>query len=110
MLGWSVTVHRDSWGPSMSKDKILARWDAGISGVDWVLALIKNRKGVQLAKGGYPSTFSVYAEDVLPLIGDPVPPDSPLNEPGVRNVYLNRETIAQCNSHERLLVEVWDQS
>ena len=82
MLGWSFCIlnlppekadrlfGRDAHAPF-----VLATWEAGIGGLDWVETLRKAGKATQLKNGGYPNRYTALAADVLPLIqGDGVKP------------------------------------
>ena len=73
MLGWSFCIlnlppekadrlfGRDAHAPF-----VLATWEAGIGGLDWVETLRKAGKATQLKNGGYPNRYTALAADFAP--------------------------------------------
>lgn len=82
MLGWWIRIislppdeadkliGREATAPHM-----LADWETGVCGLDWVHELLKEGKATQLKNDAYPNRYTAKARDVLPLItGDGVTP------------------------------------
>lgn len=54
MLGWAVTVWRDSAESGGTRDPIMAHWETGISGLCWLDVLIDRELARSLGGNGYP--------------------------------------------------------
>ncbi len=72
MIGWWIVVaaqtpeERDQ--AIDTKLALLANWEVGPGGIDWLHRLVKAGKASQLAFSGYPNRFTAQAFDVLPLL------------------------------------------
>ncbi len=124
MLGWAVTVYRQSEGgdrPAAFESKggvELAVWQANVHGLTWLEELASAGKAIHLGGSGYPYRFTGRAEDLLPFAENP--PDA--NRVWLRDEFdvvfdswvgktrINRAAIEQCRPEEWLLVEAWDES
>lgn len=113
MLGWKVYVKKES-------DTLIASWCVGLGGLAWINSLVKEGSAQDLGGNGYPNSYSVRADVLLPKIY----PNPPLNE-GANlvigedyilsgsnswNVDLNQAEIEKCDPSEILIIEGWDLS
>lgn len=120
MLGWEVMVFRaaDATG-ARSDEPLLATWQTGPFGLQWLNELVKQGKAISLGGDGYPKRYSVRANVLLPIItGGPPPSEGPavigddyfLPKGWNSTVTVDRARVLACSSDELLLVEAWDQS
>ena len=132
MLGWWFCIINL---PPEEVDKIIGRearapfvladWEAGISGLDWVRALLKEGKATQLKNGGYPNRYTAKAADILPLIhGNGIKPphdgiwtfgtddgEEYALPPGwMEKPNLRLDNIRHCPSDALLTIDAWDRS
>lgn len=83
MLGWQIFIHRQVSGQSPdvtnpTNESLLATWMTGIGGTDWLDALVKEGKAVDLGGNRYPCRYTAIAANVLPKIScGPPPHDGP---------------------------------
>lgn len=129
MLGyWIVIAPQTSAGQDAIVDRkqsLLAQWEAGLGGIDWLEQLVAQGKATKLRGDGYPNRYVALAQDVLPLIGgDGVKPaddgvwlfgmdegEEYAQPPGwMDKVNLHRENIAACRPDALLAIDAWDQS
>lgn len=122
MLGWFIVVYEqipEERASAPTKEARLARWEAGLGGVDWLEGLVKVGKAERLIDGGYPSRYAALARDVLPLIaggppchvGPMVVGDDYVTPGGwIGQVTIDNVKVAQCSPDQPLTIEVWDQS
>ena len=132
MLGWLFSVLNVPpervdrlIGHEATAPFLLATWEAGIGGLDWIETLRKEGKATQLKNGGYPNRYTAMAADVLPLIqGDGVKPvddgiwtfgvdegeeyATPPGWMGTPNPRL--DNIQSCPSDALLTIDAWDLS
>ena len=107
-LGWHIRVCRQSDGgvsPATAdspEGTLLARWEAGLNGLDWLDELVKEGKAIDLGGNGYPCRYTAAAEYLFPRIVD--------MPPGAKVVWSSALLVAQCRLDEWLIVEAWDQS
>jgi len=115
MLGWEITVYRqvDSGSkPAMAKSpqgNCLARWRTRSEGLDWIKALVKEGRAIDLGGDGYPSFYTATAGQLIPrVLNGPAGALTSL-APGM-NPEIDRVLAEDCRPDEWLIVEVWDQS
>jgi len=123
MIGWWIVVaaqtpeERDR--AADTKPAVLANWEVGPGGLDWLRQLVKAGKASQLFFSGYPNRYTAKAGDVLPLLaggppahcGPPIIGDDyvmPANWKG--NVIFHHDKIAACSPDQVLTIDAWDQS
>ncbi|MFB8236599.1 hypothetical protein ACFC58_08600 [Kitasatospora purpeofusca] len=107
MLGWWFVVTVPAAGDG--EDVVLAKWETGIGGLDWIAGLVAAGRAEQLGFDGYPLRYTARADDVLPLLADGSVPDAgPGAEFRPRELYPDR--IAACPADALLTVDAWDQS
>jgi hypothetical protein len=127
MLGWHVSVYRQPDGghspatfesPSGTR---IAVWQAGWGGLNWLNALAKEGKVIDLDGNGYPSRYTARAEILVPYIVEEafpandtwiIPEGSVIVDPSayVGKTRVDKQGAQQCRPDEWLLVEVWDES
>ncbi|MEE1782822.1 hypothetical protein PUR71_07825 [Streptomyces sp. SP17BM10] len=117
MLGWWIGIAEvdpeeyDRVTPEQRRAALLARWEVGLNGLDWVEDLVAAGKAEQLLRGGYPSRYAARAEHVLPLLAEGAVPGSGAGQLSrVRALETHPERIAACPADRALTIEVWDQS
>ncbi len=126
MLGWRVIVTQlapEEYEAATDIDrrtKMLASWEVGLGGTDWLDELIKEGKASLLSdNGGYPCRYTAKACDVLPLLmagppphaGPPVFGDDyvlPGNWSG--RVTIHHDRLAACPLDQVLTIDAWDLS
>ncbi|MFC5663758.1 hypothetical protein ACFP3U_12270 [Kitasatospora misakiensis] len=103
MLGWWFVV-RAPVGEE-GEGVVLAKWETGLRGRDWIEALVAAGRAQQLQFDGYPCRYTARAGEVLPLLADGSMPgaDWRLGE-------LHPARIAACPPDALLTVIAWDQS
>lgn len=123
MIGWWIVVaaqtpeQRDE--AADGKASILANWEVGPGGTDWLHRLVKAGKATQLSFSGYPNRYTAQAGDVLPLLAGGPPAHRgpaiigddyvmPANWKG--KLILHEDRIAACPSDQVLTIDAWDQS
>ncbi|MFB6890535.1 hypothetical protein ACFCX4_14595 [Kitasatospora sp. NPDC056327] len=106
MLGWwfVVTAPADGGG----EDVVLASWETGLGGLDWIAGLAGAGRAEQLRFDGYPLRYTVRAGEVLPLFDGGALPSGPHASHWRRE--LHPERIAGCPPDALLTVDAWDQS
>lgn len=100
----------------VNKDALLATWEAGLFGADWIAQLCEQGKASQLAFNGFPNRYTASADVIAPLLLAGIaeaedgifPQDKLTGWPGSITVHPQR--IAACASGQLLTIEVWDQS
>ena len=124
MIGWWIVVaaqtpeERDD--PAADRRAaILATWEIGLGGLDWLHTLVDAGKAEQSSFCGYPNRYTAKAGEVLPLLADGPPPHRgmavigddyvmPANWKG--NVAFHPERIAACSADQMLTIDAWDLS
>jgi hypothetical protein len=122
MLGWNISVYRQKNGGSgpgtgqADEAAMLAEWQTGFYGADWVFDLVKRGKATQLLGGGYPCLWTATARYVIPHLAEDA------NEVWVAGPYdiltdkwkgatvIDEATVVACGKDEWLLIEAWDES
>lgn len=68
MLGWWITVFSDE---DRQESHLIASWECGIGGADWLGELCQAGNAVQTEnKGGYPDVYQTQAKHVVPWLLD----------------------------------------
>ncbi|WP_313623910.1 hypothetical protein [Achromobacter sp.] len=131
MIGWWIIVstgspeERDRATPEARRAAILAQWETGAGGIDWIEHLTQVRKAAKYASGGYPNRYAARARDVLPLIeGGGILPSKDgvwifgidegeeyAQPPGwIGKVQVHADRVAACSPDQILTIDAWDQS
>lgn len=121
MLGWGIVVYRR---PSGSEDpgsdrKVLARWETGVAGLNWIKDLVKSGKAVYFSEGGYPNRYTFPAGVLLGVLRQGLPVHnslevfgddyhSPVGWNGM--IEIDRVELEACNPEEVLFLDAWDLS
>ena len=73
MLGWWISVFSDA---DRQEPHLIASWECGVSGADWLDELCKEGRATQTEnKGGYPDVYQMQARHVAPwLLGGRISP------------------------------------
>lgn len=114
MGGWSVTVVRQSvedYGRNPDREKVLAYWTVGHTGIRWINELVGRGEVRQVKDGGYPNIYTAPARVIAPLLASDEPPSGTtirMFEP--REVSIKRDELSNCPPDEMLTIAVWDQS
>nr|BEK70234.1 hypothetical protein KPHV_74610 [Kitasatospora purpeofusca] len=103
MLGWWFVVTVPAAGDG--EDVVLAKWETGIGGLDWIAGLVAAGRAEQLRFDGYPHRYTARAGEVLPLLVD-----GSVFGAGIRRRELYPDLIAACPAEALLTVDAWDQS
>ncbi|MER6363465.1 hypothetical protein [Kitasatospora sp. NPDC001527] len=107
MLGWWFLVKAPATGEG--EGEVLAQWETGLGGLDWIAALVGAGRAEQSRFDGYPLRYTARAGDVLPLLAD-----GSVFDTGPGAEYRRREQfperIAVCPPDALLTVDAWDQS
>jgi hypothetical protein len=132
MLGWWICIINSTperadklLGRKARAPFVLADWETGVGGLEWVRKLLKDGKATQLKNGAYPNRYTAKACDVLPLITD----DGVKNaDNGVwvfgmddgeeyalppgwsENPNLREDNIRKCPPEAVLTIDAWDLS
>ena len=68
MLGWWISVFSDA---DRQEPHLIASWECGVSGLDWLDELCKEGRAVQTEnKGGYPDVYQTQVRHVFPRLLD----------------------------------------
>lgn len=119
MLGWLVIVSTSSSEESNVSDNVIARWEVGPGGTNWIEKLVRSGKAEQQSFSGYPSRYIARAGDILPLLAEGPPAHTgpaifgddyvlPANWRGQVTMYSER--IQSCTNESMLTIDAWDQS
>ncbi|HRA82102.1 MAG TPA: hypothetical protein PL024_11430 [Thauera sp.] len=123
MIGWWIVVaaqtpeERDR--AIDTKPAVLANWEVGPGGIEWLHQLVKAGRASQLSFRVYPNRYTAKAANVLPLLaggppahrGPPIIGDDyvmPANWKG--NVIFHQDKIEACPPDQVLTIDAWDQS
>ncbi|MFF8770421.1 hypothetical protein [Kitasatospora sp. NPDC015120] len=107
MLGWWFVVTAPAEGEA--EGEVLAKWETGLGGLDWIADLAAAGRADQLRFDGYPLRYTARAGDVLPLLADGSAFDTGAGA-GHRPRELHAGRIAACPPDALLTVDAWDQS
>ena len=123
MIGWWIVVaaqtpeERDR---SLDrKEAVLANWEVGPGGIDWLQQLVREGKATWLAFNGCPNRYTAKAGDVLPLLAGGPPAHRgpaiigddyvmPANWKG--DAIFHPDKIATCPPDQPLTIDAWDLS
>jgi len=123
MIGWWIVVaaqtpeERDR---SLDrKEAVMANWEVGPGGIDWLQQLVREGKATWLAFNGYPNRYTAKAGDVLPLLAGGPPAHRgpaiigddyvmPANWKG--DAIFHPDKIATCPPDQPLTIDAWDLS
>ncbi|MFE6868701.1 hypothetical protein ACFVFS_19335 [Kitasatospora sp. NPDC057692] len=103
MLGWWFVVTAPAEGDG--EGEVLAKWETGLGGLDWIAALAAAGRAEQLRFDGYPLRYTVRAAEVLPLLAD-----GSVFGAGHQPHEVHFERVAGCPPEAVLTVDAWDQS
>lgn len=113
MIGWWILIKQET--TSSNDALIIASWETGLFGADWLEKLVHEGTVTQLSCGGYPSSYTATASDVLPLIANEI-----ATARGVEiiddddrihaEITLKHENLDACLPDQALTIEVWDMS
>lgn len=123
MIGWWIVIaaqtpeERDRVVDSEAM--VLANWEVGPGGIDWLHQLVKAGKARRLSFSGYPNRFVAQAGHILPLLAGGTPAHRgpaiigddyvmPANWKG--NVIFHQDKIAACPPDQLLTIDAWDLS
>jgi hypothetical protein len=126
MLGWEVIVYKQADGgssaakPESERGNLIAAWLTDMNGLNWLEALVKAGKAIDLGGNGYPKTFTTTAEDLIPQLVH-WPPQaletfhlcealSDLAKRDSETTVTGLVESAGCRMGEWLLIHAWDQS
>lgn len=115
MLGWEFFITRKE------NKQYIARWLAGVGGIQWVDDLVSKGMAQKFNGFGYPDIYEINVESLLNVItnnlylpsskGPIVIGDDYVQKPVYsRNGRIDMELLKSLPLDEILLVEVWDQS
>src|SRR5574337_449568 len=119
MIGWWIVIaaqtpeDRDAVETESRRAAILAQWEVGPGGLDWLVELVRVGKADQFSASGYPKRYTAKAGDVLPLLagGPPAHTGSaiigddyvvPANWLG--KIELHADKITACSSDQVLTI------
>ena len=126
MIGWDVSVYRQADG-GMSPAKVdskqgvlFATWRTrGFKGLEWIDALVEAGHAIHLGGGGYPKTYTVQADHLIPTVVSGPPEiwtafprgqDSATTSQPEGKASIDHDVADDCGPEEWLIVEAWDQS
>ncbi len=122
MLGWFIVIRKQSKLRlnAETDPNVLATWQASLGGLAWLEALQKSGKAECTSHGGYPTSYSMLADEILIMLQSGLPPqhagitvfgDDYVTPPGwTGNSTFHSDRIAKCLPGEMLVVDAWDQS
>lgn len=129
MLGYRIRVLRvscsEATADKTSPTALLATWETGLNGRDWIEKLVAEGKATKTHDGGYPCRYVSRLCDVLPLIyeGKIIPDkrapwvlggdegEEYLQPPGwMGKVNIFPEELEDCRPLETIVIDAWDQS
>lgn len=120
MLGWWILVSLqtpDERKASIAGGKpfVMAQWETGLSGRDWIQRIVESGEITPVHTGGYPDQYTAKAQHILPLIAHgPAPyslsPDIVGKLRRIAEVIIVPELIESCSPEQMLTIETWDLS
>lgn len=120
MVGWWITIFQltpeeieAAADPRSRRPFVLATWESGLGGIEWLEQLVKGGQAHQLLDEGYPCRFVAAARDVLPLLASGEPPfhgAQRMSGDWLRGVQLFPDRIAACSPGQVLTIDAWDRS
>ena len=124
-LGWNIGVYRqqtDGSSPASfgaPQGARLAVWQTGLGGLDWLDALAKQEKAIDLGGNGYPMEYTAQARHIIPHIrGEPpeakavwsIDPGDKVTEEWCGKTTKDPEAMDACRPDEWLIIQAWDES
>ena len=118
MAGWNITIAQRTpeeldAAPGSHKDGLLAIWEAGLGGIEWLEHLADKGEAQRLSDDGFPCRYVAAARDVLPFLASGTPPFHGVQQMSgdwLRNVTLHHGRIAACPPDQLLTIDAWDRS
>jgi hypothetical protein len=117
MLGWEFFVTREA--DQKTSRPLLASWQTGLGGTDWIDDLVAKGVATNLGGNGYPMRYAIPAGALgavlqlgapkhagPPVIGD----DCFLPSEWTGRVKIDIDRIRSLGASDVLIVEAWDQS
>ena len=125
MIGWMIIVssqtpeERDAEDLEARREAVLAQWEVGPGGIDWIEDLARAGKAEKRHGSGYPNRYVARAGEILPLLSDGPPAHTgpaifgddyvlPPNWKG--NFRSDPERMAACPADRLLTIDAWDLS
>lgn len=115
MMGWHITVYREQ-----DPKNVLAQWQSGVHGLNWLDPLVREGHAVVVSKNGYPSLYKVKARVLVPMLRIELPSERNTWIAGPDDVIdhaiwkgkstRDRSALAKSPPDEWLMVEAWDES
>jgi hypothetical protein len=124
MIGWWIVIstqtpeergrHDDD-----RRDHILATWEVGLGGLDWIERLVAKSAAQKIRSDGYPNVYVASAETLVPLLADGPPAhdsamvigdDYVMPPKWIGKVEMHRDRIDACLALQALTIETWDLS
>lgn len=107
MLGWDIAIYTQPDGStpatmSSKEGDVVARWETGLGGLDWIDAIVAEGKATSLGGNGYPIRYTFQAKHLLAGISKAL--DSATFVRGIDTHGV------EGRPDEWLLVEAWDMS
>ncbi|MDM0030069.1 hypothetical protein [Variovorax saccharolyticus] len=123
MIGWGIVVVAQTPEERRQavdrKAAVLATWEVGPGGIEWLRELVDAGNATQLSFDGYPNRYTALAGNVLPLLaagppvygGPPVLGEDYVLPPNWRDdVILHQDRMLACSPRQFLTIEAWDLS
>lgn len=125
MIGWWIVIstqtpeERSRHADNERRNRILATWEVGLGGLDWVERLVAKSAAQKVRSDGYPNVYVASAETVVPLLADGPPAhdgamvigdDYVMPPKWIGKVEMHRDRIDACLASQALTIEAWDLS
>jgi hypothetical protein len=120
MLGWQINIYCQTTSPALLKADVLASWQTGLGGTDWLDELVKSGRAMLLLEaGGYPLRYAVRVADLLEQLPHlPTPHKGPLvigedyiMEAGWKGrITIDHAALSAFSPSAVVIVDAWDQS
>ena len=125
MLGWWILIsthtpeERDASDSEAARAAVVAQWEVGPGGLDWIEGLVSRHLATKLKANGYPNRYTAAAGEVLAqLEGGPVENQGlgmkgkhyilPEHWRGAIKVDFAR--LTRCDRCQLLTIDAWDLS
>ena len=109
MLGWWITLytHEPAAGQTQDNSSLIASWETGLGGLEWLEPLLDQGAAVRLSKSGYPNSYRIKACVLKEfLLQGPPQPRKGLAQWN----QFHCERLSACPDQQWLWLEAWDQS
>jgi hypothetical protein len=125
MLGWHISVFRTMDGGSEpaqahAKEGVrIAVWQTNERGLEWLDALVKAGRAIDLDGDGYPYRYTAQAQHLIPQIVAGPPEANKTWITGLGDILkpgwegktvIDHAEAERCRPDEWLLVVAWDES